>query len=137
MCKNRYLHHCLPYWQHVLMITNCVFFKYFKQFTVCTVISNPQWYSLNVKWAERVEKASERVKRRTTYFWLVKLHSKMSVELNFSLHKEWKFWSKLQLSLISDKKHVLRLTPYYVEHRLNLIERKFIRLNEWKFTRLH
>ena len=65
-------------------------------------------------------KASERVKRRTTHFWVVKFHSKVSVELNFSLHKEYKFLLNLQLSLLSElfstKKHlVLRLTPKRVE----------------------
>ena len=96
-----------------------------QSFVVCEWVWGRR-YSLNVKRVARVEKASERVKRRTTHIWVVKFHFKVSVELNFSLHKEWKFFIKLTT-----------FTPFQSCFPLKNMLLAFNSLNEWKFTRLH
>ena len=75
--------------------------------------------SLNVKRVERVEihsKGVKGVKRRTTRFRVENFHPKMSVEVKFSLSKEWNIVIKNPLSLLLEcfstyKRVVLRVTP--------------------------
>ena len=84
-------------------------------------------YSLNVKRVERVEKRVKGVKRRTTHFWVVKFHSKMSVEVSFSFQKEWNF-IVIQITIFA---------PFRVVFHSKTHCPSFNSLNEWKFTRLH
>ena len=65
------------------------------------------------------------VKRRTTHFWVVKFHSIMSVEGNFSLQKEQNIVIK-----------ITTFTLFRVVFHSKTCCPSFKSLNEWKFTHL-